>query len=63
MVPFLRFGEALSGRPSFPLTPDALKKVFSGQASHEVLSSIAHVVKFLLLTNISVECCWEFHID
>ncbi|XP_022990629.1 uncharacterized protein LOC111487454 [Cucurbita maxima] len=44
VVPFLRFGEALSGRPSFPLTPDALKKVFSGQASHEVLSSIAHVL-------------------
>ena len=53
MVPFLRFGEAISGGPRFPFTPDALKKVFTGQASHEVLLSIAHVVRFLLHTNFS----------
>lgn len=44
VVPFLRFGEVLSGGPHFPLTSDALKKVLTGQASHEVLSSIAHAV-------------------
>ncbi|KAG6578321.1 hypothetical protein SDJN03_22769, partial [Cucurbita argyrosperma subsp. sororia] len=44
VVPFLRFGEAISGGPRFPFTPDALKKVFTGQASHEVLLSIAHVL-------------------
>ncbi|KAF2290876.1 hypothetical protein GH714_016075 [Hevea brasiliensis] len=44
VVPFLRFGEVISGGPHFPLTSDALKKVLTGQASHEVLLSIAHVV-------------------
>ncbi|XVE70303.1 hypothetical protein DITRI_Ditri10aG0061500 [Diplodiscus trichospermus] len=44
VVPFLRFGEALSGGPHFPLTSDALKKVLTGQASHQVLLSIAHAV-------------------
>ncbi|OAY23812.1 uncharacterized protein LOC110605883 [Manihot esculenta] len=44
VVPFLRFGEVLSGGPHFPLTSDALKKVLTGQASHEVLSSIAHAL-------------------
>ncbi|OMO77626.1 hypothetical protein COLO4_25070 [Corchorus olitorius] len=44
VVPFLRFGEALSGGPHFPLTSDALKKVFTGQASREVLFSIAHAL-------------------
>lgn len=53
MVPFLRFGEAISGGARFPFTPDALKKVFTGQASHEVLLSIAHVVRFLLHSYIS----------
>nr|KJB59590.1 hypothetical protein B456_009G262300 [Gossypium raimondii] len=51
VVPFLRFGEALSGGPHFPLTSDALKKVLTGQASSELLFSIAHAVSahFLLL--------------
>lgn len=45
VVPFLRFGEAITGGPHFPLTSDALKKVFTGQASHEVLLSVAHAVR------------------
>lgn len=44
VVPFLRFGESISGGLHFPLTSDALKKVLTGQASHEVLLSIAHAV-------------------
>ncbi|XP_024163509.1 uncharacterized protein LOC112170447 isoform X1 [Rosa chinensis] len=44
MVPFLRFGEYVSGGPHFPLTSDALKKVLTLQASHEVLLSIAHAL-------------------
>ena len=44
VVPFLRFGEAITGGSHFPLTSDALKKVFTGQASHEVILSIAHAV-------------------
>ncbi|TXG74599.1 hypothetical protein ES288_1Z028800v1 [Gossypium darwinii] len=44
VVPFLRFGEALSGGPHFPLTSDALKKVLTGQASSELLFSIAHAL-------------------
>lgn len=44
VVPFLRFGEAISGGAHFPLTSDALKKVLTGQASHEVLLSIAHAL-------------------
>ncbi|XP_050214044.1 uncharacterized protein LOC126665321 isoform X2 [Mercurialis annua] len=44
VVPFLRFGEFISGGPQFPLTSDALKKVLTGQASHEVLLSIAHAL-------------------
>ncbi|XP_057960392.1 uncharacterized protein LOC131152641 isoform X2 [Malania oleifera] len=44
VVPFLRFGEVLSGGPHFPLTSDALKKVLTGQASHEILLSVVHVV-------------------
>lgn len=44
LVPFLRFGEILSGGPHFPLTADALKKVLTGQASWEVLLSVAHAV-------------------
>ncbi|XXG60606.1 hypothetical protein AAC387_Pa04g2470 [Persea americana] len=42
VVPFLRFGEVISGGPHFPLTSDALKKVVTGQASREVLFSIFH---------------------
>ncbi|XP_028796381.1 uncharacterized protein LOC114760866 isoform X2 [Neltuma alba] len=44
IVPFLRFGEVISGGPHFPLTSDALKKVLTGQASYEVFSSIAHAL-------------------
>lgn len=40
IVPFLRFGEAITGGDHFPLTSDALKKVLTGQASTEVLLSI-----------------------
>lgn len=44
VVPFLRLGEAICGGPQFPLTSDALKKVVTGQASTEVLLSVAHAV-------------------
>ncbi|KAK1287654.1 hypothetical protein QJS10_CPB19g00100 [Acorus calamus] len=40
VIPFLRFGEALTGGSHLPLTSDALKKVLTGQASREVLLSI-----------------------
>ncbi|XP_010677181.2 uncharacterized protein LOC104892857 isoform X1 [Beta vulgaris subsp. vulgaris] len=44
VVPFLRLGETICGGPRFPLTPDALKKVLTGQASIEVLLSIGHAL-------------------
>lgn len=44
IVPFLRFGEVISGGRHFPLTSDALKKVFTGNASTEVLLSIVHAL-------------------
>ncbi|KAJ4917145.1 Uncharacterized protein Rs2_02695 [Raphanus sativus] len=44
MVPFLRLGEKLTGGPHFPLTTDALKKVFTGQASREVFLSIGNAL-------------------
>ncbi|KAI4324056.1 hypothetical protein L6164_023622 [Bauhinia variegata] len=44
VVPFLRFGELISGGDHFPLTSDALKKVLTGEASHEVLLSVAHAL-------------------
>ncbi|KAK6937951.1 protein of unknown function DUF2062 [Dillenia turbinata] len=44
VVPFLRFGETLTGGAHFPLTADALKKVLTGQASREVLLSIVHAL-------------------
>ncbi|KAJ4827001.1 hypothetical protein Tsubulata_050965 [Turnera subulata] len=44
IVPFLRFGEFISGGPHFPLTTDALKKVLTGQASREVIVSIANAL-------------------
>ncbi|KAH9726004.1 DUF2062 domain-containing protein [Citrus sinensis] len=37
VVPFLRFGEALTGGPHFPLNSDALKRVLTGKASQELL--------------------------
>ncbi|CAN4100003.1 unnamed protein product [Withania somnifera] len=40
MIPFLRLGESITGGSHFPLTSDALKKVFSGEASKEVVFSI-----------------------
>ncbi|KAG6736945.1 hypothetical protein POTOM_060105 [Populus tomentosa] len=51
VVPFLRFGEVISGGPHFPLTSDALKKVFTGQASREVILSVAHALKLHLILN------------
>lgn len=44
MVPFLRFGEFVTGGPHFPLTSDALIEVLTLHASQEVLSSIVNVV-------------------
>lgn len=44
MIPFLRFGEVVTGEPHFPLTSDALQKVLKGQASQEVFQSIIHAV-------------------
>ncbi|XP_050253421.1 uncharacterized protein LOC126699563 [Quercus robur] len=44
MLPFLRFGEILTGGPQFPFTSDAFKKVLTGQASHEVLLSVVHAL-------------------
>ncbi|KAG0486953.1 hypothetical protein HPP92_009048 [Vanilla planifolia] len=50
LIPFLRLGELITGGPSFPLTPDALKKVLMGQASRDVLLSIVHACR-IVLTN------------
>ncbi|KAK4708828.1 hypothetical protein R3W88_029753 [Solanum pinnatisectum] len=44
VIPFLRLGEYVSGGPHFALTSDALKKVFTGKASWEVLLSIYHAL-------------------
>ncbi|KAM7508153.1 hypothetical protein LguiA_018606 [Lonicera macranthoides] len=44
MIPFLRFGEVISGGPHFPLTSDALKKLLTGKASWEVLQSVFHAL-------------------
>ncbi|PWA87554.1 hypothetical protein CTI12_AA129330 [Artemisia annua] len=44
MVVFLRFGEFVTGGPHFPLTADALKKVFTGEASTEIFGSILHAL-------------------
>ncbi|KAL1542739.1 hypothetical protein AAHA92_19788 [Salvia divinorum] len=44
MIPFLRFGEFITGGPHFALTSDALKKVITGNASWEVLHSIFNVL-------------------
>lgn len=44
VIPFLRLGEYVSGGPHFALTSDALKRVFTGKASWEVLLSIYHAV-------------------
>lgn len=44
VIPFLRLGEYVSGGPHFALTSDALKRVFTGKASWEVLLSIYHAL-------------------
>lgn len=44
MIPFLRFGEFVTGGPHFPLTSDAFKKVLTGEASQDVLQSIFHAL-------------------
>ncbi|CAH8332026.1 unnamed protein product [Eruca vesicaria subsp. sativa] len=44
VVPFLRLGEKVTGGPHFPLTSDALKKVFTGQASQDVFLSIGNAL-------------------
>ncbi|XP_026446718.1 uncharacterized protein LOC113347306 isoform X2 [Papaver somniferum] len=44
VVPFLRLGEVITGGSHFPLTTNALKKVLTGKASHEVLLSILHAL-------------------
>ncbi|PIN02053.1 hypothetical protein CDL12_25431 [Handroanthus impetiginosus] len=44
VIPFLRFGEIITGGPHFPLTSDAFKKVLTGQASREVVQSIFHAL-------------------
>ncbi|KAL8482354.1 hypothetical protein ACS0TY_028501 [Phlomoides rotata] len=44
MIPFLRFGEFVTGGPHFPLSSDAFKKVLTGEASWDVLQSIFHAV-------------------
>lgn len=49
MVVFLRFGEFVTGGPHFPLTADALKKVFTGEASTEIFGSILHAVCSLFM--------------
>ncbi|KAJ6942422.1 hypothetical protein NC652_008290 [Populus alba x Populus x berolinensis] len=55
VVPFLRLGEVMSGGPPFPLTSDALKKVLTGQASREVILSIAHATLFGVVVAYEVE--------
>ncbi|WJX49475.1 hypothetical protein P8452_35907 [Trifolium repens] len=44
LLPFLRFGEFMTGSPHFTLTSDVLKKVLTGQASSQVLLSIANAL-------------------
>ena len=56
MIPFLRLGEAICGGPHFPLTPDALKKVVTGQASREVLLAVSHAVSS------NHPCCLSSHV-
>ncbi|MQM04543.1 hypothetical protein Taro_037341, partial [Colocasia esculenta] len=44
VIPFLRFGEFISGGPHFPLTSDALRRVVTFQASREILVSVFHAL-------------------
>lgn len=62
VIPFLRLGEIISGGPHFPLTSDALRKVFTGQATRDVLLSIFHAVgsqnsDFAFLTSCDPRFC------
>uniref|UniRef100_A0A0E0KXI7 DUF2062 domain-containing protein n=1 Tax=Oryza punctata TaxID=4537 RepID=A0A0E0KXI7_ORYPU len=50
IVPFLRFGEVITGSGHFPLTSDAFKKVITGQASKDVMLSIVHAMLGWLIT-------------
>lgn len=59
VVPFLRFGEVILGGPHFPLTPDALKKVLSGQASREVLLSVVHALWHYNYCGKTFYSCWD----
>ncbi|XP_068653140.1 uncharacterized protein [Aristolochia californica] len=68
VVPFLRFGEFISGGPHFPLTADALKKVVTGQASREVLLGVVHALLGSLskwnvvLAVARLVCCITLHL-
>ncbi|KAH9626463.1 hypothetical protein KSS87_006423 [Heliosperma pusillum] len=44
ILPFLRLGETICGTSHFPLSSDALKKVFTGQASTQLLLTILHAL-------------------
>ncbi|MCH88404.1 hypothetical protein A2U01_0009290 [Trifolium medium] len=46
ILPFLRFGEFMTGAPHFTLTSDVLKKILTGQASSQVLLSIVNAVGY-----------------
>ncbi|CAK8575212.1 unnamed protein product [Lathyrus sativus] len=44
IIPFLRLGEFITRSPHFTLSSDVLKKVLTGQASKQVLLSIANAL-------------------
>ncbi|XP_057857942.2 uncharacterized protein LOC131067024 isoform X1 [Cryptomeria japonica] len=50
VIPFLRVGEVITGGAHLPLTSDALKKLITGQASHEVLLGVMHALIGWLVT-------------
>lgn len=50
VIPFLRVGEFITGGAHLPLTSDALKKLITGQASHEVLLGVGHALIGWLVT-------------
>ena len=45
LIPFLWFGEFISGGSHFPLTADAMKKILTFQASKQVLIGAFHAVR------------------
>ncbi|KAI4388736.1 hypothetical protein MLD38_001039 [Melastoma candidum] len=62
IVPFLRFGEAITGGSPFPLSSDALKKILTGQASREVLLSILHAIYLCAFSAVvGMVCCSTLH--